>query len=174
MQLLLHDDGRNVSDIQAPIDAIKSNSSNRQAKIAAKVISALVHTSLVIADLRTTRKAMAALTIEMIRPFLPIYIASQFRGVKFEWQVATAVVRRSQALHAFECLKQALNQPLDKLLNYIWTYNLDDTDVTDELQTVPLMKYILTDYHTNYLKPTSITSTNEGTPFCENVLPTFK
>ncbi|CAO3588662.1 unnamed protein product [Absidia cylindrospora] len=71
----------------------------------------------------------------------------------------------------FDFLKEALNQPLENLLTFIWTYHVDDaTTTTSERENVQLLKYILIDYHANCTKP----ATTNPTSFSENILPIFK
>ncbi|CAO3637994.1 unnamed protein product [Cunninghamella blakesleeana] len=90
--------------------------------------------------------------------------------------------------NAFEFLKQAINQPINNLLNYIWNNNNnnnnnnnsnnnnnnDSSYQKDELQIILLIKYILTDFHANCLKPPPTATLNERTPFCESIVPIFK
>ncbi|KAF7720915.1 hypothetical protein EC973_005775 [Apophysomyces ossiformis] len=88
MQIVLQNDDQKLTDIEASIDAIKSNSSSQQVKIAAKIVSALVHRFLAYSEPKNNNEQEATITIELIRPFLLNCIASQLRGIKFEWQIS--------------------------------------------------------------------------------------
>ncbi|KAG0175611.1 hypothetical protein DFQ30_003361 [Apophysomyces sp. BC1015] len=62
---------------------------------------------------------------------------------------------------AYNFLKQALEQPLEKLLDFVWSYNIDTQATADYHQAIMMMRYIFTDYHANFLKPIPCTTTNE-------------
>ncbi|CAO3588664.1 unnamed protein product [Absidia cylindrospora] len=65
-----------------------------------------------------------------------------------------------QSLLTFDFLKKALNQPLENLLRFIGTYDVDDTSTTttNERQNIHMLKYILTDYHANCIATTGLLS----------------
>ncbi|CAO3595813.1 unnamed protein product [Absidia cylindrospora] len=79
-----------------------------------------------------------------------------------------------QSPHTRKFIEKAVEKPLNELLDFIWAYTHNDTASNDDQQILNLMKYILTNYHANCLKPVPLTPINERTPFCEHVLPVFK
>ncbi|KAG1514262.1 hypothetical protein G6F47_011917 [Rhizopus delemar] len=75
---------------------------------------------------------------------------------------------------AMKFLENALDQPLSKLLDYIWSYNCDTNTPVEDIEAIRLAKYILSDFHANCMKPQPLALTNKYTPFCESILPIFK
>ncbi|ORY99447.1 hypothetical protein BCR43DRAFT_229602 [Syncephalastrum racemosum] len=84
---------------------------------------------------------------------------------------------------AYNFLKQALNEPLANLRQFLWTHGQDDHDGIEgskeqasdkEEQLMELIRLVLTDYSTICLKPQYPAPTNERTPFVESIIPLFK
>ncbi|CAO3701951.1 unnamed protein product [Rhizopus stolonifer] len=74
----------------------------------------------------------------------------------------------------FDLLDFCLNGTLDNLLDRMDNIKANLGDNDDERQGIRLLRYILSDYHTNCNKPSYIVLPNERTPFTEYGIPIFK
>ncbi|KAG0190569.1 hypothetical protein DFQ28_001901 [Apophysomyces sp. BC1034] len=73
----------------------------------------------------------------------------------------------------FKALHSILQETLDGLLNVFGHVDNNHGD-DDERQELALLRYLLCDYHSNYVKPTYAILPNERTTFAGYIIPTFK
>ncbi|KAF7724048.1 hypothetical protein EC973_001424 [Apophysomyces ossiformis] len=87
----------------------------------------------------------------------------------------------TKRLRAFNFFKQALNRPLAELQQFhlfLWSdygkteklHELDD----DDSKLIELIRFVLTDFTANCIKPDYPAKTNERTPFVQSIIPIFK
>ncbi|KAI9322918.1 hypothetical protein BX666DRAFT_2017304 [Dichotomocladium elegans] len=82
MQLLVDDKSRSVNDCEDEIHLIKSNSTNHNVKLAAKVIVSIIH---LLRQSTSDVRQEATLIIEALRPFIHNTIVLPTDGAKMEW-----------------------------------------------------------------------------------------
>ncbi|KAG1173322.1 hypothetical protein G6F70_005267 [Rhizopus microsporus] len=68
---------------------------------------------------------------------------------------------------AMTFLENTLDQPLPRLLDFVWSYNYETNTPVDDIEAIRLTKYTLSDFHANCMKPLPLVPTNERTQFCE-------
>ncbi|CEG84425.1 hypothetical protein RMATCC62417_18228 [Rhizopus microsporus] len=64
---------------------------------------------------------------------------------------------------AMTFLENALDQPLPKLLDFVWPYKYETNTPVDDIEAIRLVKYILSAFHANCVQPLPLVPTNERT-----------
>ncbi|KAG0190433.1 alpha mannosidase-like protein [Apophysomyces sp. BC1034] len=87
-------------------------------------------------------------------------------------QASNASLRKRPA--AFNFFKNAIDQPIDNLRQYLWTHGYENDIPEDDKQFIDLIRLVLTDFWAIAVKPEYPSTTNERAPFVESIIPLFK
>jgi hypothetical protein len=75
---------------------------------------------------------------------------------------------------ALSFLKNAIDQPIANLRQYLWTHGYESDIPEDDKQFIDLIWLVITDLWAVATKPKYPSTTNERTPFTETIIPLFK